>query len=92
MATTTESVVTSHRISLSCRACGDTVATYRPVPPYHAVWCGRQCCFWTMLACQPEAQWKTYATVGGFQVWRQELEAAGVTVTIVERAAVEVAV
>ena len=89
MPTATETVVTSRKIALSCMACGDTIETYQPVPVHSSVWCGRECCFWIMLDWQPEAQWRTYATVGGFKVMRQEFESSGVIVTMVEPTAKE---
>ena len=81
---TSTTVITSCLTSLSCTSCGDTVSTYQPISPHSTVWCGRQFCFFELLAWQPTAQWRTYATAGGFQVWRQMFEAAAPIVTMTE--------
>jgi hypothetical protein len=57
--------------SLSCTECGDTIATYRDVPPHGTVWCGRQHCFFRMMEWRPSAQLESVEITGGFRVLRE---------------------
>jgi hypothetical protein len=56
--------------NLSCSECGDTVRTYRHVPPYCAVWCGRQICLERHISSMPSSSWESVLIVDGFSVMR----------------------